>query len=471
MKLRLDMLARVTGGTVVRGNPGRELSGVTTDSRAVKPGQIFFALRGAKFDGHKFVAESAQKGAAAAVVDGKFKGKARAGFGLVRVPDTLFALGELARFERARLAVKVLGITGSVGKTTTKEMAAAVLAKKFRVSKSPGNFNNLIGVPLAIFGISPKAQVAVLELASNGPGEIARLSEIAQPECGVIVRIAPAHLQGLKSLEGVEAEKRALMSALGPNGTFIFNLADPRLCRLAMGFAGRRIGFGFRAPVSNCAEMEVRAERAKITRASAGLVQEFRVKQSGKAPKSAMVRLKAAGGHLVENALAALAAGLAMGVSLEQGASALSGFEPGRGRGKMERLSNGAWMIDESYNASPESMKQALRAFAEYGRRVRGRKILVLGEMAELGGYSGQAHRELGEVLRKTAFDRLYYLGGFSQELAAGLGKALAAKIQTCADLGRLKALAADLGPGDLVMLKSSHATGLWQIADWLREK
>jgi len=472
MNLRLDMVARVIAGELVSGQPGRLIAGVSTDSRAIQPGQIFFALRGEKFDGHKFVSQCAPKGALAAVVEKNFSKKVPKGFGLVKVPDVLFALGELARFERAQRRMKVIGLAGSVGKTTAKEMVALALAQKYRVAKSPGNFNNLVGVPLAIFGMNPKAEVAVLELASNCPGEISRLSEIAQPHIGLITRIAPVHLEGLQNLEGVEAEKRALLSSLGPQGTFIFNLADARLCRLALGYAGRKIGFGFRAPGLDCGEMQVRAEKVQVARTGSGLAQRFKARVSGGIQNSAVIELKGVGNHLVENALAAIAAGLVMGMNLEEIASALKKFEPMAGRGKLEKLTKGIWLIDESYNANPESMRSALAVFAEYGRIIRGRKILVLGEMEELGDYAEEAHERLGRLLRKTAFNQLYYLGGFRKEMRSGLGKKLAAKLTIARDLAGLKKfLQAGLRPGDLVMLKSSHATGLWQIANALGGK
>ena len=471
-KMRLDMIARVIGGEVVAGNPARMISGVTTDSRAVKPGQIFFALKGDKFDGHKFVKKALQNGASAAVVNENFGLRPDKQFGIIRVKDSLFALGELARYDRARRNIKTLGITGSVGKTTTKEMAALVLASRYKVAKSPGNFNNLVGVPLAIFGVAPKAEIAVLELASNQPGEIARLSEIAQPNAGIIVRIAQAHLEGFKSLEGVEAEKRALISSLGPEGIFIFNLDDPRLCRLALGYAGRKIGFGFMAPQFYGGELQVRAGKIKVVSNRSGLGMRFGVRVSGRQNQSAQVELKAVGGHLVENALAAIAAGLAMGIKLEEAAEALADFQLMRGRGRIEKSKTGVWIIDESYNANPESMRQALKIFSEYAKVIKGRKILVLGEMAELGDQSRKLHEELGRFLRKVAFNQLYYLGGFEKELGSGLGAGLRGKLRTAASLARLdKYLESELKPGDLVMVKSSHATGLWKTANRLRER
>jgi len=471
MKISLKMLAQVIGGELVQGKPGQVVSFVSTDSRAVKPGSVFFALKGDKFDGRQFVKEAMKKGAKAAVVGKDFNEQVEPGLGLIKVNDPLYALGEFARYQRAQLKIKVVGVTGSVGKTTTKEMTALILSRKFRTAKSPGNFNNLIGLPLAIFGIDQKTQVAVLELASNQPGEISRLAEIAQPDIGVIVRIAAVHLQGLKDLEGVEREKRSILSALAPGGIFIFNLNDPRLCRLALGFAGTKIGFGLKARPLKSAAMNVLADRFRLRRKEDGFGQRFKVKVKAKKNKSAEFEIKGVGGHLIENALAAVSVGLAMGIDLRDSAAALKEFELIQGRGRLERTKKGVWLIDESYNANPESMAAALKLFSEYSRLAGRGKTLVLGEMAELGDYSAQAHRELGELLSKTAFNRLYYLGGCWEEMSSGLGETSGRKVKSFTELSALKAeLEKELEPGELVMVKGSHITGLWQIADWLRE-
>jgi len=470
MKLDLHTLALVMGGKLSRGNPGMTVSGVSTDSRSIKPGSVFFALKGENFDGHKFVRAAAKKGAKAAVVQKGFGEKVR-GMGLIELRDPLFALGELARFERAGLKARVIGVTGSVGKTTTKEMIAAALMKKFRTAKSPGNFNNLIGLPLAIFGIDKKAEAAVLELASNRPGEIARLSEIAQPDIGVITRIAPVHLQGFRDLDGVEKEKRALAACLGPKGVFIFNLNDERLCRIALGFAGEKVGFGVKRTKFKGARILVWAEQISMCRSGGGLVQKFKVKTSASMDKSEPMEVKGMGEHLVENALAAAATGLAMGLTLGQIASGLKKFEPVRGRGGLEKTPAGVWLIDESYNANPESMRRALSVFSQCGRFVKGKKILVLGEMAELGEYSEESHFDLGAHLHKVAFNQLYYLGDFSRELKKGLGR-IKADAKVAKGLEELRENLKDtLAPGDLVMVKGSHVTGLHKIADRLREK
>ena len=471
MHIRMKELAQVIGGEIRQGNPGLMLNGVSTDSRAPAAGRIFFALAGEKFDGHKFVREVARKGASAAVVKQGYQAKVRKDFGLILVEDPLFALGELARYQRSRLSAKVIGITGSVGKTTCKEMAALILGRKFKTAKSSGNFNNLIGLPLTIFQIPADAEAAVLELASNRPGEIARLSEIAQAEIGVITKIAEAHLLGFEDLPGVEREKRALAASLGAKGIFIFNLADPRLARLARGFAGRKIGFGFKAAKFRGAELEVRADRVRIVLKGGQPEQRFTVKVRGAKNERQEIILRGLGEHLVENALGAIAVGSALGIGLKECAKALQEFRPMPGRGKVEEIRSGLWLIDESYNANPASFQQALRLFSEYGKWIPGKKIVVAGEMKELGKASARAHRELGRLLRQLEFDRLYYVGGFYGELVSGLGSSGARKARKAKDLEQLKTwLAQDLDQG-LVLLKASHAVGLWEIAERLRRK
>jgi len=473
MKIKIKELAQVIGGEVRQGNPALMLKGVGTDSRNISRGRVFFALIGERFDGHQFVKEAAQKGAIAAVVKTGFKQKLPGNFGLIQVPDPLFALGELARCRRAKLGIKVAAITGSVGKTTSKEMTALILAKKFKTAKTQGNFNNLIGLPLTIFEIPERTEVAVLELASNQPGEIARLAEIAQPDLGVITRIAEAHLEGLENLEGVEKEKRALVSALGANGIFIFNLSDPRLSRLAQGFAGRKIGFGLGAKGCQDAEMTVRADQIQVFIKGGEPAQRFQLKISGKKKETGMVEISGLGEHLVENALAAIAVGKALGISLKECARALLEFKPIPGRGKLERIRQGLWMIDDSYNSNPASVKQALKVFSEYRRYIPGEKILILGEMKELGKASCQAHQDLGGFLTKVDFDQLHYLGGYQKELAAGLGKRLSRKLKIARDLKQLKARlereVKDELRGGLILIKGSHIIGLWKIAGWLR--
>jgi len=471
MKIRLKELAEVIGGEVRQGKPGLMLNGVSTDSRAVSRGNVFFALKGERFDGHQFVKDVEQKGAFAAVVRRDFSCKLSRDFGLVSVSDPLYALGELARFKRAGMKAKVIGITGSVGKTTTKEMVSLVLSEKFKTVKSEGNFNNLIGVPLTILKIPVDTEVAVLELASNQRGEIARLSEIAQPDIGVITRISEAHLMGLKDLDGVEREKRALMGALGTGGIFVFNSGDPRLCRLAMGFAGRKAGFGLRGERLRVAEIAVIG--GKIQKVIQG--QKFLVRVLGKKEERSLVEICGLGEHLVEDALCAIAVGRILGVSLKQSGERLKCFKPMPGRGSLENIWKGVWLLDESYNANPESMRQALKVFSEYSRMISGKKILVLGEMLELGESGAKSHQELGEFLQDIPFDELFYTGSFEKELALGLGKYAGKKLRMCKSLEQIEeALKLEFCEGleqGLILLKGSHGIGLWNLARALRER
>jgi len=474
MRLKITELAEIISGELISGSQERIISGVSTDSRAVKPGEVFFALKGERFDGHNFVQEVVKKGAVAVVVRRGFSQKicSRLGAkaGVIGVGDTLYGLGELARYYRAELGIKVVGITGSVGKTTTKEITALILSKLFRTERSLGNFNNLVGVPITILRTKKRTEVLVLELATNQPGEIARLSEIAQPNSGIITRIGEVHLEGLKNLEGVEREKRALAGGLGSGGTLVFNLNDPRVARIGRGFAGKRIGYGFKARIFKELEQAVLADGIEVLRKKDEIVQRFQVQVMGDKREKAEVEMKGFGEHLVENALAGIGAGLAMGMGLDEMVNALVDFELIAGRGRLERVKNGVWLLDDSYNASPVSMKQALNTFAYYLNIVGGSGILVLGEMMELGDYARLAHKEIGRVLRGVRFDALYYLGKYGQELFSGLGKEKRKKAVWTKNLEELKELLEDKLLGDeLVLVKGSHRVGLWRIADWLR--
>jgi len=474
MRLRITELAEIIGGELVSKVRERVISGISTDSRTVKPGAVFFALKGERFDGHNFVQEVVKKGAVAVVVRKNFSkricfqlgGKA----GVIRVRDPLYGLGELARYHRAGLGIKVVGITGSVGKTTTKEITALILSQKFRTEKSLGNFNNLVGVPMTIFGVKKGIEALVLELASNQPGEIARLSEIAQPNMGIITRIGEVHLEGLRNLEGVEREKRALASGLGAEGTFIFNLNDTRVARIGRGFAGKRIGYGVKARTFKGLTQTVLADGIKVLRKKNEIAQRVQVQVLGDRREKAEVEVKGFGEHLVENALAGIGAGLAMGMELEEMVNALESFELIAGRGRLERVKDGVWLLDDSYNASPISMKQALNSFAYYLNLLRGRGILVLGEMMELGDYARLAHKHLGRLLRGIKFDALYYVGGYVEELFSGLGKEKMKKAVWAKNLEELnRSLEDEILGGELVLVKGSHRVGLWRIADWLR--
>jgi UDP-N-acetylmuramoyl-tripeptide--D-alanyl-D-alanine ligase len=454
MNWTLRDVVNATGATVVAATPDDLVfNSVSTDSRQVEAGALFFALHGPRHDGHNFVAEALRLGAAGAVVDRPIAG---APAPLARVPDTLAALGDLARWTRARSPIRVVAVTGSNGKTTTKEMIASVCSAadfpppRTRVLKTQGNENNLIGLPRTLLHLQGDEAVAVLEMGMNRAGEIARLLEIARPDYAVITNIGPAHLEGFGgSLAGVAAAKAELFAGLSRDAVIAVNVDDQWVRRLATVFAGRQITFG--------TDADVRA-RAVVDLGVDGI--GFDLVVSGRAAK---VRLRCIGQHNVTNALAAAAIGHAMGFSLEVIARGLEHAVAIAMRMQVTRLPNGVTLINDAYNANPSSVEAALQAL----RRFSGRPVVVLGEMWELGDEARRAHRFIGERAVALGVEQLFLMGAQAETVAAG---ALAAGMQPEAiHIGGSHAEVADAvaarwQPGDIVLVKGSRGMKMEEV-------
>jgi len=383
---------------------------IVTDSSKVKKGSVFVALKGERFDGHRFVPDALKRGAGCAIVHrglgGSTKGTAgdalQPGVTIVRVQDTLRALGDLAHYRREKLAPKVVAITGSNGKTTTKEMAAAIFEEAFlngqklrgKILKTEGNFNNLVGLPLTLLSLRPSHRVAVVEIGTNRPGEIQRLAEIAAPDIGIITAVAAAHLEGLNNLAGVAREKGALFRNMRRGGTVVVNLDDPRVRRLGAAYKGRKISYGQGGSVRAEA---VRPLDAKGTRFNlrAGI-------------RRCPIRLRYLGRHNISNAVGAAALALGLGVSLAAVRRGLARARPYSMRMEPDSW-RGAGIINDAYNANPASMAAALKTLAAMSGT--GEKVAVLGDMFELGKTSRREHRELGKRVAEERIDRLYLLG------------------------------------------------------------
>ena len=419
MSWTIDEILEATGGTIARVGKKKVFGEIVTDSTKVKNGSVFVALKGERLDGHRFVADAFKRGAACAIVHGGRGSSTKlatsaaipARATAVRVADTLEALGDLAHYRRVKLAPRVIAITGSNGKTTTKEMAAAIFqeavlnGKKLhgKILKTQGNFNNLVGLPLTLLGLRRSHKVAVVELGTNRPGEIKRLTEIAAPDLGIITAVAAAHLEGLNSLRGVAREKGALFSNLRRGGAIVVNLDDTWVRRLGTKFKGRKIFYGRRGSVGAEAVRPVDAQGMRFT---------LRV-----GVRRCPVRLRYLGQHNVTNAVGAAALAHGLGVSL---AAIRRGLEKARPYAmRMEADSwRGAGLINDAYNANPASMAAALNTLAAMNGH--GEKIAVLGDMFELGKMSGREHRELGKRAAKTRIDRLYLLGQQAATVKAG---------------------------------------------------
>lgn len=448
-------LVAATGGEALCGDLDQCFSGIGIDSRTLQPSEAFVAIRGESHDGHRFAAAVVAAGARGLVLEHRTVSAAildqwrHLGVLCVAVDDTLRALGDLGRFHRLRNPARVAAITGSNGKTTTRAMTAAVLAQRFAVAATRGNFNNAVGLPLSLFALAPAHQWGVFEIGTNHPGEIDRLAQICRPDLGVITNIGPAHLEGLGSLEGVREAKAELIGRLAPEGRMILNIDDPQVRQLVDRCRRPPLCFG----LSGAAE--VRAEDVRLR--SDGLHFRLCLPDGG-----AAVRLAGGGTFMVVNALAAAAVGWEAGLAADEIAAGLAAFTPVAGRMAVSRPGRGVILIDDSYNANPASVAAAVESLI--ARRGRGRTVLVLGEMRELGTQSAALHRQVGGEAVRAGVDRLYVTGEklaaavATGALAAGMaaGDALiASKEEIAADL------AAWLAPGDTVLVKGSRAAAM----------
>lgn len=426
---------------------------VSNDSRTLRPGDLFFALKTEQRDGHDFLGHAIEGGAAGAVVQ-REDVEVPAGVALFRVADTQRALGELAGWWRSRRQVKVIGVAGNVGKTTTKEIAAAVLGARYGVLKSPANFNDEAGISMSLFGLKPRHQRAVLEMAMYSLGEIRRLCEIARPEVGVITNVGPTHLERLGSMEALANAKAELVESLPPHGAAILNGDDPIVRGMSARTRAHTVLFG---TGPGC---EVRG-RLVGSRGLEGI--GFVLEYQG---AEAQVSAPLPGRHLLHNALAAAAVGLVDGMSLQEVAQALAKARVPL-RLQVYRGRQGATILDDSYNASPASMLAALDLLGE----VPGRRIAVLGDMRELGPEEERGHRVVGQRAAEVAevIHAVGQLGRIIGETARQAGHPCVALWDSKEEAAR--EVAGSLEPGDVVLLKASRALALETVLPILRDK
>jgi UDP-N-acetylmuramoyl-tripeptide--D-alanyl-D-alanine ligase len=458
-----DILA-ATRGELVAGDRDRRFDSISIDSRTILAHEAFVAIQGEVHDGHRFIEDVLSRGIGGIVVERKRAGACQALMQThreavcVAVADTTRALGELGAFHRRRSPAAVVAVTGSNGKTSTRRMAAAAASRRFAVLEPAKNLNNQIGVPLTLFRLEPRHQWAILELGTNRPGEIARLSEICTPNIGVITNIGPAHLEGLGSLEGVLQEKSALLAGMAPGGRGVLNADDPRLRALAEASGADALLFGL------AADAAVRAERIRET--DAGIL--FDLLLPG---QRTQIQLRAFGRFMVHNALAAAAVGYALGLDITDIRQGLEAFTPVPGRMCVIALAGGIHLIDDTYNANPASMEGAIAALNHLRRG--GRSLLVLGDMRELGREAAALHRELGQLAARSGAAKLLACGHHAADVAAGArqGGMAAADIVIGPRSVVQAALLSELKAGDWVLVKGSRAMGLEAVAqavqDW----
>jgi len=431
----------LSGAKLEQGDGKRTVERISTDSRTIKKGELFVALRGENFDGHKFVGATAKGGAAGAIVDLKWKGKVPKKFAIIRAQDSLLAYQNLAANYRKSLPIKVLAITGSNGKTSTKDFAASVLGRKFRVTKTQGNFNNHVGLPRTILEATARDEVAVWEIGMNHPGEVAALAKIAAPDAAIITNIGIAHIEFMGTREAIAKEKGALAEAVGAEGTVILNADDP----FSKGIAGRS-----RARVIFAGTKDGTIRAIDIQQSTDG--SEFTILEGA---HQCRAQLPVPGLHMVQNALLAVAAGRTFGLSLEKATAGLASAPLTKARLQIKEI-NGVQFLDDSYNANPDSMKAALQTLVELD--TDGKRIAVLGEMRELGEETQRGHEEVGEEAAAFGIDQLIGIGEMGAVISraaedAGLEKsAVVGSTSEAAELLRNIAV-----PGDLVLIKGSR--------------
>ena len=448
--LAFGQIAKLAGGSLIGGNADETVARISTDSRTLQPADLFVPLRGENFDGHRFVPQAIERGAAGAMVEENWKGETPAGFPLIRVPDTLAGYQALAANYRKSLSCKVVTITGSNGKTSTKDFVAATLARKFRVTKTEGNFNNHVGLPQTMLAASRDDEVAVWEIGMNHPGEIAALASLAAPDVGLITNVGIAHIEFMGSREAIAEEKGALAEAVASNGTLILNADDP----FSQSIAQRTRAKVVLAGIENGS---IRA--TDISQSSTG--SEFTILEGAHRCRA---QLPVPGIHMVQNAMLAVAVGRAFGMSLEECAVGLASTPLTKARLQIKEI-DGIQFIDDSYNANPDSMKAALRTLVELDSD--GRRIAVLGEMGELGAESDRGHREVGEAAAQMRIDELIAVGSMGAMIAraaeqAGLKKSVAVGSHNEA----AELLGKRAAPGDLVLIKGSRSARMERVLE-----
>jgi len=461
-EIRVREIAGAVCGRLVSGSGNRLVGGLSTDTRQMSPGDAFWALKGERYDGHDFLKEAVSKGAACVVVDRGISRKIVADkeVSTIQVRDTLRALGDFARWWRHQRGACVAAITGSVGKTSTKEMVYQILSLSEEPLKNKGNFNNLVGLPLSIFNMRPGQRRAVLEMGMNRPGEIARLTEIADPDIGVITKIGKAHLEGVGDLAGVVKAKTELIEKISKESQVILNGDDAILMEAAAHFSREFLTFGLGE------DNQVRAGDVE-PRGTEGVI--FNLKLPGAESK---IRLSVPGIHNVYNALGAAAIAFCMGEPMENVVAGLEMYRGVPGRFMITRLANGGILIDDTYNSNPAS----LRAAMESVRRLPaagGRIIVGLGDMLELGNNAREAHLEAGRMVAEVGASHFIALGNHAHDMIEGAMEKGLPRERTILVNNHdemVEALSETVRSGDLVLLKASRKIGLDRVASTLRD-
>ena len=459
----LKTLMAAVQGECLMGEPSQKFQGVSINSRTLKPGELFFCIQGDRFDGHEFLNDAVEKKAAGVVISDRTKLKEslvqQVRIFAVAVPDTIHALQELAGYHRDQFSVQVIGVTGTNGKSTTKEMIASVVKMQYPTLKTEGNLNNHIGLPLTLLELKPSHEAAVLEMGMSAAGEIERLAEIAKPKVGVITNISQAHMIQLKTLKDIQAAKGELFQSLSEESTAIVNADDPLVYELAEKIRAKIITFGINNPAN---------VRATDIRPSEGFGYDFTLNVLDKAVS---VHLPFLGRFNIYNALAAAATSHALGISLGLIKTGLDVEHKLSQRGEAFHYGD-IEVLNDTYNANPQSMREAMQTLKEY--TTDGRKFLVIGDMLELGDSEQSAHQQLGKEAAGHGFDFLITVG----ELAGLAGNAAVESGMTkdqvrCFDSHQAAAefLRTATKPGDCLLFKGSRGSHMETVLEGLMQK
>ena len=461
MEFSLNQIATATGGAIVRAeNSADRPLRIVTDSREAAPDTIFWAMHGTAHDGHEFVDAALANGAAACVVSAAWAAHQEGACdgSLITVADTLQALAALAAWNRQRWPVRVIGITGSFGKTTTREMVHAVLSQKFESLRSPKNFNNQFGVPLTLLQLKPHHDVAVVELGASACGEIRRLAQIAQPDTGIITGTGFAHAAQFGGQKAVVRAKGELAEAIPGRGLLL-------LC-------GDEESANAHAARASCRVVRVGTSKAKE---SVNNLIASEVVQAGDKLQvtigETVFEVATSGRHFARSVLFAVAVARDLGMTDDEIQLGLNNLEPVAGRCEIRQLSN-CTVIDDCYNSSPEAMQAAIAVLA--GRESSGRRILITGDMLMLGEHGSTCHRDIGVAAAASSIDHVFAIGRFANDVVAGAVEAgfdperATAHVKLEELLNRLNTVLSD---GDVILVKGSRATHMERVVDWLIEQ
>ncbi|WP_396623949.1 UDP-N-acetylmuramoyl-tripeptide--D-alanyl-D-alanine ligase [Luteitalea sp.] len=448
-------MARAFGGALVGGDAGVPLPTVSIDTRTVAPGDLFVAIVGPRFDGHAFVADAIARGAAAVVVS-EASAVAASPVPAIVVDDTLRGLQDAARAIRRRAGSTVVAITGSAGKTTTKEITATLLARRFTTFRNRGNLNNHIGLPLSLFELHTAPQFAVMELGMSGFGEIRRLVELAEPRYRVWTNVGEAHLGFFASVEDIAVAKQEILEGAGPDDVFVANAGDPRVAARVAGFPGRVVSFGVDVP-ADVAVSDVRARGFAGSAATLSLLGERR-----------SIETRLLGAANLANIAAGAAVGLTAGLSADDIVAGIADLAPAAHRGEVVKAPGGWVVIDDAYNSSPSALTRALETLAS----TPGRHLAVLGEMLELGEFSEGYHAACGRSAAELGMAAIVAVGGAPARALAEAARAAGAPVvhhvadsTAAADLARTL-----VREGDAVLVKGSRGIRMEVVVQALTE-